>query len=723
MKKLTRREVIKYSGLGGAALLAACAPAQAPAPAAPAAEPAKPAEAVKPTEAPAAPAGAVKPPIPFPDAPPLDLGGAAGKRQPISEIVTYKALDAYSEAPVLAKAVADGKLPPVKDRLPKEPLVVLSSGMKDGPGEYGDLWRGFSACPTAGWNNFAGTTAGWYGIESYSTNHACLVKTGPLYRSEQDIEPFPNTAKSWEWSADGLSLTMHLIEGAKWSDGQPFTADDVLFTWEGYVMDANVNAGRKLDAYKYGDKDTTLEKVDDYTIKFTFGAPKPMSVFYNINESLLIEPAHTLKPLHPKWSTKDPKPSYKDFENALPPDKLPVPVMGPWVPTEYKTDELLIMRRNPYFWQVDEKGQQLPYFDEVQYKKGPTGIGRDLCTMAGDCDHTNLENPSSYVNAMAKAQEGDAKFSINWGPELLGFAVEFNFAEELGTADDRDKAVRQLNRNVKFRQALSYATDRDGIAQAIMRGPLTRGYAGGIFPGSPSFDQKSVVYFPYDVESAKILLDEIGLKDTDNDGVREWSDGSQKGQPVVIQLLNSEDQAEAKSVAEALVNQWAAVGIKVNARTMNSAALREINDSANWDTRIYRAEQQFALPFTRPTLLAPLTANYGSHREGSTPRKLMDFEVELIDIVKKYRDTFDGAERNKLMSQYNNIFTKNVYHMGVFSSHHGLGLAKRVKNIPPGTTTFFYTWVEDAIMLQQMWTPKADQFEQNRPDSIPEYKG
>ncbi len=93
----------------------------------------------------------------------------------------------------------------------------------------------------------------------------------------------------------------------------------------------------------------------------------------------------------------------------MPPDKLPIATMGPWVPTEYKTDELLIMRRNPYYWKVDENGKQLPYLDEVQYRKGPSGIGRDLCTMAGDCDHTNLENPSSYVNAMTKAQEADAQ--------------------------------------------------------------------------------------------------------------------------------------------------------------------------------------------------------------------------------------------------------------------------------------------------------------------------
>jgi len=724
--KLTRRDLLRLSAIGGAgALLAACgaAPTATTAPAA--VKPTEAPEAVEPTKAPevVVPTGTVKDPIPFPDAPAIDLGGATAQKLPISQIVSYKAFDAYVEPEWIAKVVADGKLPAVKDRLPKEPQVYLSGAMKDGPGEYGDLWRAFSACPTAGWNRMAGVSAGWFGIESYSLQYSTLVKIGPLFRADQDIEPFPHLAKSWEWSADGMSLTMKLVEGAKWSDGQPFTADDVLFTWEGYVMDPGVNSMRTLDAFKYGEKDAKLEKVDDFTVKFTFGASKPLGVYNDLSENgFIISPAHALKEFHPKFSTKDPKPSYKDFENALPPDKLPVPTMGPWVPTEYKTDELLIMRRNPFYWKVDEKGQQLPYFDEVQYKKGPSGIGRDLCTMAGDCDHTNLENPSSYVNTMTKAQEADAKFSVNWGPELLGYGVEFNFAEELGTKDDRDKAVRQLSRNAKFRKALSYATDRDGIAQAIMRGPFLRGYAGGLYPGSPYFDKTQVVYYPYDVESAKMLLEEIGLKDTNGDGVREWTDGPQKGQPVVLQMLASEDAAETQSVAEALVNQWAAIGIKINSRIVNSSTRTDIDTKSEWDIAVYRGGQAFGLPQVNIQQLGPLTKTFNPHREGEKPRNLMDFEKELVAILEKYRLTFDAASRLELMKQYNKIHTENVYHMGVFCGRYGLGLAKRVKNIPVASPTFLYTWVEDAILLDQLWTPKADQLPQNRPDTYPVYK-
>ncbi len=718
----------------GSMLLAACAqPTAAPAPVqeptqaqqqAPAAT--KAVEATKApvaTSAPAAAAGTVKAPIPYPDPNKLDVGGVEVKRQPISEIVTYKALPEYHQAPFLDKFVADGTLPPVKDRLPKEPQVYLTSGMKDGMGVYGDLWRAFSACPTAGWNNMANVSSGWFGIESYTTRYGSLVKTGPLYRVNQDVEPMPELAKSWEWSSDGYQLTMHLIEGAKWSDGADFNADDVMFTWDGYVVDPNVNAATKISQWTYDGKETKLEKVDDYTIKFTFPVVKPLDAYYLMDdESFIVEPAHILKSKHPLWSTATPKPTYKDFENAQPPDDLPLVTLGPWVPTEYKTDELLIMRRNPYYWKVDEAGNQLPYLDEIQYRKGPSGVGRDLCTIAGDCDHMNLENPSTFVEAMKAAQDPSAKFQITWGPETLGYGVLFNMSADYGAQDDRDLAVRQLLRDLRFRQALSYAADREGIAQSIMRGPFLRAWAGGLYPGAPEFNKDSVVYYPFDVESAKTLLAQMGLKDTDNNGILNWTEGSQAGKDVILQLLASQDAMETQSVAEALVNQWGQVGIKINYRIITSSAFTEVNQNGNWDMQVFRGGQAFALPFTRISDLAPIATNFNRHREGDKPRQLQPFEQQLVDIVDKYRSTFDPAARKDLMSQYNKIYTENVYDMGVFVGRYGLGLAKRVKNVPSGTPAFMYTWVEDAILLDTLWTPKDQQLPENRPDTIPVYK-
>jgi peptide/nickel transport system substrate-binding protein len=669
-------------------------------------------------------AAEVVPPIPYPEPQDIGVGGSEATKLPMDQIVTYKALPEYHQAPSLDAFVASGDLPPVEERLPVEPQVYLTSGMKDGIGVYGDLWRGFSACPTAGYNDMAGTTMGWFGIESYTSRYGALVKTGPLFRADQDIEPMPEIAKSWEWSEDGMQLTMHLIEGAKWSDGAPFTADDIMFTWEGYILDENVAAPRHLDAWSFGDQDTTLEMVDDYTIRFTFGVSKPLSVFYLMNEdNFHAMPAHQLRSLHPKWSEADPAPSYKDFADALAPDNLPLVTMGPWAITEYKTDELMIMRRNPYYWKVDEAGNQLPYLDEIQYRKGPSGIGRDLCTIAGDCDHMNLENPSTFVEAMTQAQSPDATYTVSWGPETLGYYISFNYSLDVGIEDPvRDVAVRTLLRDLRFRQALSYATDRDGIAQSIMRGPFLRGWAGGLYPGAPEFNRESVVYYPYDVASANSLLDEMGLLDSDGDGVREFADGEMAGQPIVLQMLASQDAKETQSVAEALVNQWGEVGIQINMKIIDSQTNTDTRNAGTWDIAADRGGQAFALPFTNFTALAPNTAkSFTWHLEGENPRQLMDFEQGLIDIVEQYRSTFDADERKDLMAQYNNSFTENVYNLGVFVGRYGLGVNNRFKNIADGTPVFMYTWVEDAILLDTLWSPEDQQLPENRPDTIPVY--
>ncbi len=708
--------------------LVACAgPAATPTPV-----PAAPKEAPTPTPAPVkvetptpppAPApGELQGPIPYPEPPQLEVGAEPVKRQPISEIVTYKALPEYKEPAWVTELVKQGKLPPVKERLPKEPQVILTSGMADGIGVYGDVGRFFSACPTAGWNFMAGTTAGWFGIEHYSYAYQALVLTGPLWRADQDVDPFPNLAKSWEWSEDGYQLTMHLIEGAKWSDGEPFTADDVIFTWEDYISDPNVNSWRKADAFAFGGVPAKLEKIDDYTIRWTFGVPRPPQALYLMDyPDFLVFPEHIFKPLHPKYN---PNTDYKTFANTPGPQDLPQVTMGPFAAVEYKTDELLIMRRNPYFWKVDEAGQQLPYFDEIQYQKGPSGTGRTLCVMAGGCDQDNLENPSVFVEALKKAAEPDAPNKITWGPETLGYWLQLNLSADLGVKDERDKAVRELFRDFRFRRALTQAIDREGITQAIMRGPFLRPWPGGLYPGSPEFDRESVVYYPYHPETSKALLAELGLKDTDGNGILNWTSGPMAGQDLILSMSASQDAIETVNIAEALVNQFAQVGIKVNMRPKTSDALSDENQSGQWDMNVSRGGQQYALPHTRATEIAPLTKNApGWHREGEKPRQLLPFEEELVKIVTQYSLSSDPAERKRLMFQYNKIFTENIYNIGIFIGRYGENLSKRFKNVNPGLPAFLYDWTEGNILLEQVWTPVDQQKPQVRPNTIPVYEG
>ena len=649
--------------------------------------------------------------------PQLIVGSRPVQKLPLDQIVTYKALDSYNEPDWINELVAAGELPPVEERLPVEPRVVLATGMAEGIGVYGGVWRDFSACPTEGFNRGAGQSAGWFGIEAAA--FASLLKSGPIFRRSDSLEPLPFVARSWEWSEDGHELTMNLLEGAKWSDGHPLTTEDILFTWEDMIIDSNVQSPKGASAWTFNGELTQLELIDDYTFKFVFPVPFPVQSLFQMDESdFHISPAHYLKPLHPKYNSDM---DYVDFEASMPPDQIPV-VLGPFVPVEYITDELMILRRNPYFWGVDEAGNQLPYLDEVVFEKGPSGVGRTLSTLAGTADHSNLENPSTFIETLKRAEEDDAHFYVEWGPETLGFSIKLNLSASLGVKDDRDAALRELFRDVRFRKAVSFAMDREGISQSILRGPFLRGWAGGLFPGSSYFDRSTVAYFNNRPEASAALLADLGFEDTDGDGILNWpTDRLASGENLVVALITSEDAEETQTVGDAAVTLLGDLGVQINVRPLNSAARRELIEAGEWELRVDRDSQVYAVPFTRCTDLGPVTKEYSFHREGAEPRQLLDFEQDLIDIVTAFCAEPDTEVRIQQMAEYNRIVTENVYFVGVFVGRYGLAAAKRFNNVPAGMPVFMYQWTWDNVMAEQVWVAPEEQIEQLRPGVIPTY--
>jgi peptide/nickel transport system substrate-binding protein len=740
-QRVSRREFLRLAGIGvGAGVLAACAgqapaaptaapgaaPTAAPAAAAPTAAPAAapatavPAAAADATAAPAAVTMAG--PVPYPAGQIV-----AGSREPklfnLDQIFTYKKLDAYSEPEYIAAAVQAGTLPPVAQRLPDEPQVLLNSFFSDGPGEYGGVLRDVWAVSTQGWNWAAGVVQGYFGIDSILVEP--LVMTGPMWLRGDALEPLPNIAKSWTWSDDGKQLTMNLIKGAKWSDGEPFTADDVMFTWEDIVLDANVvKASSKRSTYQIDGKDINLEKVDDSTIKWTFPVAKPAYFMYYMNENYIrITPAHVHKPFHPKYN---PASDYQKFQDDLPPNKLPVVTLGPWTVVDYKTDELMIFRRNPYYWKVDESGKQLPYLNEVVFEKAATGVIRTAKVMAGAADHTNVENPSTFREVATRAADPNAVFRLEWGPETLGFSLNVNQSLNFGATDDRTKELRKLFRDVKFRRALTQAIDREGIARSVADGPFFRAWPGGLYPGSQFFDIDSTVYYPFSTDTSKALLAELGFTETDSNGILKWPSGPLAGQPLLIGLIAGQDSDGTGTIAEALVTLFKQIGIQVNYRLLESNAMTEMNTNGQWDMEVNRMGQEWGVPNVRYRDIAPLaiqSPNFNRAAEG-IERPLQDFEQQMVDIVKQFAAEPDSAKQKEMMKQYQKLHTENVYTLGVVVGRYALGMSKTIKNVPIAAPAFFYQWDYDNFIPEQFWIAKEDlgKVPETRPGVIPDFK-
>lgn len=624
-----------------------------------------------------------------------------------SDILEFKALPEYHEPDwVTEKLVKTGKLPPVKDRLPKEPMVYKTANMTDGIGVYGDVMRHVIGGRPEGWNYIAGQSQGWGGIDIGLSE--CLTRTGPLFEIKPEaLEPLPNLAKGWEWSQDGHDLTMHLIEGAKWSDGVDFTSDDVMFYWNDNVVDPNVSplGGATPETFGQG---TTLKAIDKYTIQWTFKDAFPKQFLYAMAYGTFCPgPAHLLKPQHPKYS----KNTYDQYKNAFPPEYLNFPTMGAWGVVEYRPDDIIVLRRNPYYWKVDEKGNQLPYLNEMHYKLS-TWSDRDVQAVAGSGDFSNLEQPENFVESLKRAASKDAPARLAFGARLIGYNLYMNMsANGWGDPDERAAAVRNLNRDLHFRKAITMAVDRKKLGNALVKGPFTAIYPGGLSSGNNFYDRASTVYYPFDLKGAKKELAAAGLKDTDGDGVVNYPASTLGGKDVEITLLVNGDYGTDKNLAEGVVGQMEKLGIRVVLNTLDGTKRDNTEFAGQFDWLIRRHDPEITSTVQNTTALAPTGPQTSwFHRAGKDNKlDLLPYEQQMVDIVNKFIASGDAKERTDLMKQYQKVSTENVNGVGLTEYPGALIINKRFANIPSGAPIFMFNWAEDNIIRERVFVPKDKQ--------------
>jgi peptide/nickel transport system substrate-binding protein len=643
-----------------------------------------------------------------PDPTPFAAQGTPDFVEP-SDIQVFKALPAYHEPDwVTSQFVNSGKLPPVKDRLPKEPLVYLTSNMPDGVGVYGDVMRHVIGGRPEGWNYSAGQSQGWGGIDIGLSE--CLTRTGPLFEIKADkLEPLPNLARSWEWSSDGHKLTMHLIEGAKWSDGVPFNADDLVFYWQDNVVDPNVSPLNGATPETFGEG-TTMDKVDDYTVVWTFKDAFPKQMLYAMAYGTFCPgPAHILKPQHPKYS----KNTYDQYKNAFPPEFLNMPTMGAWVPVAYRPDDIVVMRRNPYYWKVDSDGNQLPYLDELEYKLS-TWADRDVQAVAGTGDFSNLEQAENFVEALKKANDPSAPARLAFGARTIGYSLYPNLSGNgWGDPDARSQAVRALNRNDDFRRAITYALDRDHIDQSLVKGPFTAIYPGGLYAGTAYFDKASTVYYPFSLESAKAELKAAGLDDTDGNGIVNFPKDTPGvgGQDVELTLLINGDYQTDKSLGEGVIAAMQQLGIRVVPNILAGNQRDAQAQAGKFDWMVMRNQSELISVVQNTATLAPTgpqtSWNHRAGKDGSVD--LLPWEKNMVDVVNKFIASQDPAEKVELMKQYQKLYTSNLPAIGLTQYPGALIINKRFANVPKGTPIFMFNWAEDAVIRERLYVPKDKQ--------------
>ncbi|MCT4610321.1 MAG: ABC transporter substrate-binding protein [Pelagimonas sp.] len=623
-----------------------------------------------------------------------------------ADIYSHGSLESYSQAPMLDAMVASGALPAVKDRLPEQPIIFSTGAMVDGVGEYGGVFRHVIGGRPEGWNWMAGQHQGWGGINM--AMQECLVRQGPRWqvKAEEQTGPLPNLAQSWSFNADMTELTINLMKGVKWSDGDAFDTEDVRFWYEDNVQDENVASRMAKDSLGGG---AALEVIDAHTFKFVFDTPQAETIVENL---AYIQgcpgPSHILKDKHPKYNSDA---TYESYTQAQPNDELAPVVLGAWVPVVHRPDELVIMRRNPYYFKVDESGQQLPYYNEMHFRLSTWG-DRTAQAVAGTGDFSNMEDPGNYVEALKQSQDDASPVRANFGPRVLAWRMTLNF--DASTAqDDTDQALRTLFREKDFRLALSHALDRDAIGQSVARGPFAYPYIGGFATGSPYYDAASSDYHPFDQAKANALLDAVGATDTDGNGTRNLPGG---GDDIMIPVMVVAERSTDTKQLEAVTSQLAEVGIGVIA-----VPLDETTNDSNY------TGGQFTATLRRENVILPTRETCRSWPASDTCPYFnaggdrLDFETELANKLSMLQASSDAAEQAALARDMQRLVTENAYTIGTIQIPAALLVNKRIKNAHPGTPVFMYEWAEDGVIRERLWTAKTDQVQEVLPGTIAEY--
>lgn len=370
----------------------------------------------------------------------------------------------------------------------------------------------------------------------------------------------PNLASSWEMSEDAKTMTLHLRQGVKWSDGEPWGADDIMFWYEDVLLNDDLTPVKPYN-WTWDGELMKMEKVDDHTIVLHFPRPHPLAAALHARGFFTAHhPKHYLKDFHPNYVDQAELDQlakdagfdfwYQLFAKKAFPDERDEPLH----PTLYaflfaeKGVDQVVGERNPYYWKVDPEGNQLPYIDRVV---GTAVANREVGTakiLGGEVDFggwlSTTDNLPLYQENAEQGQYRVLVWKSVWGAEA-GFGPNQTY--------DKDTVLRDIFRDVRFRRALSLGMDRDEINQVLYFGLATPRQL-TVLPTSRYFEPEfAESYVQMDVAEANRLLDEMGLDQRDSENFRLRPDG----QRLTWQIDYPEaGERPREVVAQLVLEQW-----------------------------------------------------------------------------------------------------------------------------------------------------------------------
>ncbi len=588
------------------------------------------------------------------------------------------------EPPMFAFDVSSGALPPLARRLPDDPLVVKPQRVDWSVGRYGGTLRMLMA-------------------KDRDIRMMVVYGYARLVGYDENLRIAPDVLDRVD-NVDDRVFTLHLRPGHKWSDGRPFTAADFKFYWDDVANNRDLSPFGLPQALRVDGKGPRFEVLDEHTVRYTWDAPNPqfLPALEAPNPLYIYRPAHYLRKFHARFigldkanaqavaaGSRDWIGFYQKLDEQYRFDNPDLPTLEPWINTTPMPSTRFVLVRNPYFHRVDERGRQLPYIDRVEV----TVTDDKLIPAKTGSGESDLQ--ARYLRfddyTFLKQSEARNHYHVRLWEKALG--SQLALYPNLNVADP---VWQKLMRDVRFRRALSLAVNRHEINEVVYFG-LARESANTVLTRSPLFRPEfRAAWSQFDTAKANALLDELGLKRRDANGVRLLPDG----RPMELIVDTSGESTEETDVLELVRDSWRKVGIAMFARPSQREVFRR---------RIYAGMSMMSIwsglnngiptPEMSPAELAPTSQDqlqwpmwgqhYQNRREGGEAPALPAAQM-LLDLYDRWQLATSYAEREKIWLEMLGINADEVYTIGIVSrAPQPIVVGDALRNVPADGV---YSW-------------------------------